>query len=142
MAWSDDGEVDEGPMRPGDNSLENASRLSAQWLKGQASLAQTGYRHTPRTFAHSPRPMLKSLLYRLEAEAPELFERVRAGVFRRWDNPTLVSDFMPVTLLFHMCISLRATITWFLATRFAWPLDTSSASGVKSSGTKREGGPA
>ena len=40
-----------------------------------------------------------------------------------WDNATLVFGFLPITLLYHMCISLAATITWFLATRFAWPLD-------------------
>ena len=116
VAWSEDRAVDEGPMRPQDNSLENASRLSAQWLKGQASLAQTGYRHTPRTFAHSPRPMLKSLLYRLEAEAPELFERVRAGVFRRWDNPTLVSDFVLRWALAHGVAQVRDHAHLYLAT--------------------------
>ena len=40
-----------------------------------------------------------------------------------WDNPTLVFGFLPITLLFHMGISLAATLTWFLATRYAWPID-------------------
>jgi len=104
VAWSDDPEVAAGPMRPADNSLENASRLSRQWLDTVPPLAQTGYCHTPRTFAHSPRPMLKSLLFRLEEKAPELFERVRSSVFRNWDNPTLVSDFVLRWALAHgMC---------------------------------------
>lgn len=42
-----------------------------------------------------------------------------------WDNPTLVFGFLPITLLFHMGISLAATATWFLATRYAWPVDES-----------------
>jgi hypothetical protein len=115
VAWSDDRAVDEGPMRPGDNSLENASRLSAQWLNGLPSLAQAGYCHTPRTFAHSPRPMLKSLLFRLEDEAPELFERVRSGVFRTWNNPTLVSDFVLRWALAHGGAKIRDYAHLYLA---------------------------
>ena len=106
-AWSDDAPVPEGPMRPGDNSLENASRLSAQWLGALSSLSDADYRHTPRTFAHSPRPMLKSLLCRLEEDAPELFARVRSGVFRTWDNPTLVSDFVMRWALAHGVAKIR-----------------------------------
>lgn len=106
-AWSDDPAVVKGPMRPEDNSLENASRLSKRWLSGLPSLTQAGYRHTPRTFAHSPRPMLKSLLFRLEDEAPELFTRVRSGVFRTWNNPTLVSDFVLRWALAHGMAKIR-----------------------------------
>jgi hypothetical protein len=115
-AWSDDAAVPEGPMRPEDNSLENASRLSAQWLGALPSVTQTSYRHTPRTFAHSPRPMLKSLLYRLEAQAPELFARVRSGVFRTWDNPTLVSDFVLRWALAHGVAQIRDYPHLYLAT--------------------------
>ncbi|WP_291012027.1 Stealth CR1 domain-containing protein [Hydrogenophaga sp.] len=127
VAWSDDREVDEGPMRPGDNSLENASRLSAQWLSGLPSLAQADYRHTPRTFAHSPRPMLKSLLWRLEDEAPELFERVRSGVFRSWDNPTLVSDFVLRWALAHGLARIRDYAHLYLATGENDPSDPLAA---------------
>jgi hypothetical protein len=115
-AWSDDLEVAEGPMQPEDNSLENASRLSNQWLGMLPSLTQTDYRHTPRTFAHSPRPMLKSLLFRLEDEAPELFERVRSSVFRTWDNPTLVSDFVLRWALAHGMAKIRDYAHLYLAT--------------------------
>ena len=40
-----------------------------------------------------------------------------------WDNTTLVGGFMPLTLLYHACISVAAGFTWFLAIRFAWPTD-------------------
>lgn len=43
-----------------------------------------------------------------------------------WDNKTLVAGFMPITLLYHACISVGAGFTWFLATRFAWPTDLDS----------------
>lgn len=115
-AWSDDPEVSEGPMRPGDNSQENASRLSGEWLNGLPSLESGDYQHTPRTFAHSPRPMLKSLLFQLEAEAPELFERVRSSVFRAWDNPTLVSDFVLRWALAHGVAKIRAYAHLYVAT--------------------------
>ena len=39
-----------------------------------------------------------------------------------WDNDTLVGGFMPITLLWHAGISVAAGFTWFLATKFAWPL--------------------
>lgn len=38
-----------------------------------------------------------------------------------WENDTLIAGFMPITLLYHACISLAAGVTWFLATKFAWP---------------------
>ena len=38
-----------------------------------------------------------------------------------WDNDTLVAGFLPVTLLYHACLSLAAGMTWYLATKFAWP---------------------
>ena len=46
-----------------------------------------------------------------------------------WENDTLVAGFMPITLLYHACISLGTGITWYLATKFAWPavLDDDSA---------------
>lgn len=40
-----------------------------------------------------------------------------------WDDDTLVGGFMPLTLLYHACISVGAAMTWFLATKFAWPTD-------------------
>jgi hypothetical protein len=115
-AWSDDPAVEEGPMQPDDNPLENASRLSRQWLQEQGPPTDVGYRHTPRTFAHSPRPLLRSLMFRLENEAPELFERVRSGVFRAWDNPPLVSDFVLRWALAHGLAKIRDHAHRYVAT--------------------------
>ena len=99
-AWSDEPEVSDEALRPDANSMDNACRLSHQWLKarsGQAALPaprRAPYEPTFCTFAHAPRPMLRSVLFELEALAPELFERVRSTVFRTWDKPTIVSDFV------------------------------------------------
>ncbi len=38
-----------------------------------------------------------------------------------WEDGTLVFGFIPVGLFYHACISIAASITWFLATIFAWP---------------------
>ena len=59
------------------------------------------YQHTSRTFSHSPRPMLKSVMMEIEQDAPELFERVRSTVFRTWNKPTIISDFVLRWALAH-----------------------------------------
>lgn len=100
--WSDDPVVEGTALRSDENALENASRLSAQWLD-----RLPGYRHTPRTFAHSPRPLLKSMLQAAEAQAPELFERARSTTFRNWASPTLVSDFVLRRALAHGQLRMR-----------------------------------
>lgn len=104
VAWSDDDEITDEPMRADATALENACRLSHQWLRAHASngtsasaagSAQAGaYQPVFRTFAHSPRPMLRSRMLLLEQRAPELFDLVRSTVFRAWDKPTIVSDFV------------------------------------------------
>ena len=38
-----------------------------------------------------------------------------------WGDTRLVLGFMPVTLLYHMGISLASAIVFFLATKYAWP---------------------
>lgn len=118
VGWSDDAEVSGEAMSPTSTSLINASRLSAQWLKARAGRpveearwalhVAPGYQHTFRTFAHSPRPMLRSLLYELEAQAPELFANARSTVFRAWDKPTIVSDFVLRWALAHGVAKVRA----------------------------------
>ena len=112
VAWSDDPEVTDEALRTDATSLDNACRLSSQWLSAKAA-APAGtdeclgrqidphYTNTFRTFAHSPRPLLKSLLLELEREAPELFASVRSTVFRSWDKPTIVSDFVLRWALAH-----------------------------------------
>jgi hypothetical protein len=96
VAWSDEPSVSDEPMRQDAGALENACRLSNEWFKnnGHHPLVTQGYQHIFRTFAHSPRPMRKSLLNSLESIAPEMFISVRSTVFRKWDKPTIVSDFV------------------------------------------------
>jgi len=38
-----------------------------------------------------------------------------------WENSNLVLGFIPVTLFYQMCISLGASVVWYLATKIAWP---------------------
>ena len=47
-----------------------------------------------------------------------------------WDDPTLVGGFLPITLLYHAGISIAAGITWFLATRYAWPEGLDGDAGI------------
>ncbi len=56
-----------------------------------------------------------------------------------WNNDRLVFGFLPVTLAYHACISIGASVAWFLAINFAWPegLDDD-----KDSAAPREGGAA
>lgn len=106
-AWSDDPAITGLAMQPDATSLENGFRLSRQWLDQHATQALASYQHTPRTFAHSPRPLLKSLLFQLEHEAADLFERVRSTVFRNWAAPTIVSDFVLRWALAHGLAKIR-----------------------------------
>ena len=58
-----------------------------------------------------------------------------------WDDDTLIAGFLPITLFYHACLSLAAGVTWYLATKYAWPEvleDDSSA--VDSSGELTTGG--
>lgn len=121
VSWSDEPEVKGNKLQAESTSLENASRLSKQWLQAKLDNAspQTDltvrqidplYQHTSRTFSHSPRPMLKSVMMEIERDAPELFERVRSTVFRTWNKPTIISDFV---------------LRWSLAHGFAKTIDHS-----------------
>lgn len=114
VAWSDEPLVTDEAMRMDATSLENACRMSIQWLSDKTrseSLAlreqDPAYEHTFRTFAHSPRPMLKSIMMELECAAPDLFAAVRSTVFRRWDKPTIVSDFVLRWALAHGVATIR-----------------------------------
>jgi len=104
VAWSDEPYVSDEPMRTDATALENACRQSNQWFNSARGSGHSQrlklqpvngqYVHTFRTFAHSPRPMLKSVLFELESMAPDLFSMVRSTVFRVWNKPTIVSDFV------------------------------------------------
>ena len=116
-AWSDDAAVTDEPLRPDATSLENACRLSNQWLGSQQALAALGcrparpmakpYQHTFRTFAHAPRPMLRSVLFELENAAADMFTQVRSTVFRTWLKPTIVSDLVLRWSLAHGLAKIR-----------------------------------
>ena len=109
-AWSDDDEVRGKALLADATSLENGCRLSRQWLAEHADEPGrlAGYQHTPRTFAHAPRPMVKSLLVALEACAPDMFAAVRSTRFRVWDKPSIVSDFVLRWALAHGVAQLKA----------------------------------
>jgi Stealth protein CR2, conserved region 2/Stealth protein CR4, conserved region 4 len=106
LAWSDEPAVSDEPLRQNAGALDNACRMSCQWFNTMAMAQNTSaaqaiacavaqqYQHTFRTFAHSPRPMRKSMLQSLEDIAPDMFAKVRSTVFRTWDKPTIVSDFV------------------------------------------------
>jgi hypothetical protein len=38
-----------------------------------------------------------------------------------WESTYLVFDFIPLTLFYHMLISIGASVVWYLATKIAWP---------------------
>ena len=44
-----------------------------------------------------------------------------------WSDSRLVFGFIPITLLYQVCISLGAGFVWYLATIYAWPFDDSSS---------------
>ena len=128
VGWSDDLPVSNLGLQPDATALENACRLSIQWLKMHENANQSAnqhstpyssfntFKHTYRTFAHSPRPMLKSMLFGLETEAADLFESVRSTVFRAWDKPTIVSDFVLRWALAHGQATLRDYSHIYLST--------------------------
>jgi hypothetical protein len=115
--WSDEPPVPAGPLHKLSSALENACRLSVAWLDGHPSPGrQADYRHTYQTFAHSPRAMRKSMLFALEDLAPELFSKVRSTVFRAWDKPTIVSDFVMRWALAHGRARIRDYAHVYVAT--------------------------
>lgn len=40
-----------------------------------------------------------------------------------WTDERLVFGVVPIGLAWHMGISIGASITWFLATLYCWPVD-------------------
>ena len=60
--------------------------------------------------------MRKSMMFTLEAIAPELFSQVRSTVFRAWDKPTIVSDFVMRWALAHGGARMREYAHVYVAT--------------------------
>ena len=46
-----------------------------------------------------------------------------------WNSRTMLFGFMPMSLFYHACLSVAASVTWFLATKFAWHTDLSDERG-------------
>ena len=44
-----------------------------------------------------------------------------------WSDDSLVFGFLPIGLFWHACISVAAALTWYLATKIAWPVEPSEA---------------
>ena len=38
-----------------------------------------------------------------------------------WHNDYAVFGFLPIGLFYHVCISVAAAITWYVAIQVAWP---------------------
>ena len=38
-----------------------------------------------------------------------------------WEDDRLVAGFIPIGLFYHACLSMAASLTWYLATVWAWP---------------------
>jgi hypothetical protein len=43
-----------------------------------------------------------------------------------WGSTHLVGGFLPVGMAWHIGISLASAVVWYLATRYAWPVDDPS----------------
>lgn len=91
-AWSAQPGVSDEPANASEAATDNACRLSRQWFEARPH-HRLGAMHSFRTFAHAPRPLLKSVLTALEEALPELYVRSRSTVFRVWDQPSLICDF-------------------------------------------------
>jgi hypothetical protein len=52
-----------------------------------------------------------------------------------WNDGTLVFGFIPIGLFYHACLSVAASVVWFLATVIAWPADLESATIEETSNT-------
>jgi len=116
VAWSDESEVSDEPLRMDATSLENACRLSNIWLSQLADQTQSNYSHIFRTFAHAPRPMIRSVMYMLEKELADIFETVRTTTFRTWDKPTIVADFVLRWKLEHGLAKMRDYAHLYIST--------------------------
>ena len=54
-----------------------------------------------------------------------------------WNDDTLVLGFMPIGLFYHAMISVAASVTWWIATRIAWPIDQDEVRRPESLATDR-----
>jgi len=56
-----------------------------------------------------------------------------------WESHEPAFGFMPVALLWHAGISIAASITWFIATKVAWPVFEENTSTETTEATEESG---
>ena len=88
----------------------NASIQSKLWLKEKYK----NYKHQNIALAHAPRPYKKSLLFKIEREAIDLFNKVRSTNFRSWKKPAVLVDFVPRWLEHHGYAKIKQMHTLYI----------------------------
>ena len=88
----------------------NASIQSKLWLKEKYK----NYKHQNIALAHAPRPYKKSLLFKIEKEAIDLFNKVRSTNFRSWKTPAVLVDFVPRWLEHHGYAKIKQMHTLYI----------------------------
>ena len=88
----------------------NASIQSKLWLKEKYK----NYKHQNIGLAHAPRPYKKSLLFKIEREAIDLFNKVRSTNFRSWKTPAVLVDFVPRWLEHHGYAKIKQMHTLYI----------------------------
>lgn len=88
----------------------NASIQSKLWLKEKYK----NYIHQNIALAHAPRPYKKSLLFKIEREAIDLFNKVRSTNFRSWKTPAVLVDFVPRWLEHHGYAKIKQMHTLYI----------------------------
>jgi len=78
-------------MQPNKLSPINGSILSSRWLNQK----YPNYIHQNKIMAHSPKAFLKTLLFKAEEAAKDLFINARSVNFRKWSSPGIIVDFVP-----------------------------------------------
>ena len=88
----------------------NASTQSKLWLKEKYK----DYKYQNIALAHSPKPYKKSLLFKIENEAIDLFNKVRSTNFRSWKTPAVLGDFVPRWLEHHGYAKIKKMHTLYI----------------------------
>ena len=88
----------------------NSSIQSKLWLKEKYK----NYKHQNIALAHAPRPYKKSLLFKIEREAIDLFNKVRSTNFRSWKTPAVLVDFVPRWLEHHGYAKIKQMHTLYI----------------------------
>lgn len=71
----------------------------------------------------SESPTMKYLIYGLLV----LLAVLHQDFWWRYDSQTLVFGFLPISLFYHICVSIAACVLWGLACKYCWPKDAEVA---------------